>query len=154
MSDAGSFHRPSKKGKPMARHVPTPEQRANVTVLTGLGATVEMIAGLLNVEPDTVKTCYRKELEQGPDAVRLEAMRQLFNASKAADGAGRVTAAVKLLDMLARDDQAIAESNTIRITDKTRMVYYGICDPPSFDLFTREGERAIWVYTTGANDGV
>jgi hypothetical protein len=92
----------------MARHTPTPEQRANVTVLCGLGATVEMIAGLLNIEPDTVKTAYAKELEQGPEAVRLEAMKQLFNAAKTADGAGRVTAAVRLLDMLAKDDQIAA----------------------------------------------
>lgn len=99
----------------MARHVPTPEQRANVTVLTGLGASVEMIAGLLNVEPDTVKTAYAKELAQGPDAVRLEAMRQLFNAAKTAEGAGRVTAAVKLLDMLGGGEQAAVDANTIRI---------------------------------------
>lgn len=126
----------------MARHVPTPEQRANVTVLTGLGASVEMIAGLLNVEPDTVKKAYEKELAQGPETVRLEAMRQLFNAAKTADGAGRVTAAVRLLDLLAGDDQASSDPNTIKITGKERMVYFGHCDPPAFDLFTREGEKA------------
>jgi hypothetical protein len=138
----------------MARHQPTPEQRANVTLLTGLGASPAMLAGLLNIEVETLKNAYSKELEQGPQAVRLEAMKQLFNASKSADGAGRVTAAVKLLDLLSSDEKAEADGNLIRITGKERMIYFGDCPPPSVELFTREGEKASWVYTTGAGDGV
>jgi len=136
----------------MARHVPTPEQRANVTVLTGLGASPEMLAGLLNIEVETLKNAYAKELAQGPEAVRLEAMRSLFQAAKSADGAGRVTAAVKLLDMLAGDDQASSDPNTIKITGKVRTVYYGHCPSEPVDMFTRQGEKVIMIYTVPGDD--
>jgi hypothetical protein len=62
---------------------------------------------------------------------------------------------VKLLDLLGGgDDQASSDPNTIKITGKTRTVYFGDSPLPSMDLFTREGDRASWVYTTGENDGV
>ena len=139
----------------MARHVPTPEQRTNVTVLTGLGASPEMLAGLLNIEVKTLKNAYAKDLQQGPDVVKLEAMKQLFNAAKTADGAGRVTAAVKLLDVLTGDDdQASYDRHTIKITGKHRAVYFGDCPPPEMDLFDREGAQVEWVYTAPADEGV
>jgi hypothetical protein len=138
----------------MARHVPTPEQRTNVTVLTGLGASPEMLAGLLNIEVATLQVAYAKELKQGPETVKLEAMKQLFNASKTAEGAGRVTAAVKLLDMLQGDDQASMDAKTIRINGDMRAAYFGACDPPKEPMFFRDGSQAEWVYTTGADDGV
>ena len=44
--------------------------------------------------------------------------------------------------------------NAIKITGKERMVYYGNCPPPSVDLFTREGEKASWIYTASEDEGV
>jgi hypothetical protein len=88
----------------MARHKATPENRNSVRVMIGLGAPLNIVAGALNISPDTLSKVYATEIQEGPDSVRLEAMRQLFAASKTADGAGRVSAAVKLLDMLSADD--------------------------------------------------
>jgi hypothetical protein len=73
----------------MPLHRPTKEQRQNVTILCGLGATPEMIAGTLGIETATVEKVYGKELAAGPDQVKLEAMAALFKAAKG-NGAGKV----------------------------------------------------------------
>jgi hypothetical protein len=139
----------------MARHQPDQAQRKAVTVMIGLGAPPKIIADGLNIELETFERVYAKEIENGPASVKLELAKQLFNAARSDDGHGKVSAAVRLLDLLGGgDDQASSDRNTIKITGETRPVYFGGCGPPEFELFTREGERASWIYTTGKNDGV
>jgi hypothetical protein len=139
----------------MARHTPDEAQRKAVTVMVGLGAPSKIIADGLGIELQTFERVYAKEIQNGPASVKLELAKQLFNAARTDDGAGRVSAATRLLDLLSGDDSAEADGNLIRIKpDKIRVCYFGDVPPPEFDLFTREGEKASWVYTTGENDGV
>jgi hypothetical protein len=137
------------KGTAMARHVPTPEQRSNVLVLTGLGASPEMLAGLLKIEVDTLKDAYKKELAAGPETVRIEAMKQLFNAAKTADGPGRVTAAVKLLDLLSAEDSADKAENgfkpNLNEPPQREMFFLEGCNEP-VELFTADDKPAPALY--------
>jgi hypothetical protein len=138
----------------MARHTPDKAQRDAVTVMIGLGAPHQVIADGLNIELETFQRVYEQEIANGPALVKLEAMKQLFNAAKTADGAGRTTAAVKLIDMLQSDDQASSDANTIRITGKDVTAYFSDYPHPPMELFTREGAKVSWVFTTGDKDGV
>jgi len=118
----------------MARHQPTDEQRRAVTVMTGLGAPPKIMADGLGIAIETLERVYAKEIENGPASVKLELAKQLFRAAQTDDGAGRVSAAVKLLDLLAGDEQAQAHGNLIRIR------------PPAGDGSDR---RFIWVDPLG-----
>jgi hypothetical protein len=132
----------------MARHQPDESQRKAVTVMVGLGAPPQIIADGLNIELETLERVYAKEIENGPASVRLELTKQLFNAARTDEGAGRVSAAVKLLDLLAGDDQVAADAKTIRITGEERMIHVIAKSPENFtdELFDREGRKISFVW--------
>ena len=129
----------------MARHVPTKEQRNAVTVMIGLGAPPGIVATAIGITPETLEKTYANELEAGPDMVRLQAMRELFNAAKG-DGAGKVTAAVKLLDLLTAEDESNPASGAVRESGETLMVVYR---PSSSALWA--GDRAVAAYDENGN---
>ncbi len=132
----------------MARHVPTPEQRSNVTVLAGLGASPKMLAGLLNIEVETLKTAYAKELAQGPEAVRVELMKQLFNAAKTVDGAGRVSAVTRLLDLMPGGEADKAKGDfapKLNELPQHEIFFLQGCNEP-VELFTADGKAAPALY--------
>jgi hypothetical protein len=112
----------------MARHQPTEEQRKAVLVMIGLGAPPKIIADGLNIELETFERVYEREIQNGPASVKLELAKQLFNAARTDDGAGRVSAAVKLLDLLSGDERAEAD-NIIRITGKNVTAYFSDYPP-------------------------
>jgi len=107
-----------------------------------------MIAGTLGVEVKTVESAYAKELASGQDQVKLETMKELFRAAKG-NGAGKVSAAVKLLDLLAEDDKADA-GGAVRPNGKTRVVgfwgHHNVCNPKdgtAINLYDNEGTLCI-----------
>jgi hypothetical protein len=106
----------------MPRHRPTPEQRQSVTIIAGLGATPAMIAGTLGIETETAERVYAKELAAGPDQVKLQAMQELFRAARG-NGAGKVMAATRLLDLLTQADDA-QSGGAVRPNGKVRVLYH------------------------------
>ena len=131
----------------MPLHRPTKEQRQNVTILCGLGATPEMIAGTLGIETDTVTRAYATELAAGPDQVKLEAMAALFKAAKG-NGAGKVMAATRLLDLLTQGDKPDA-TGAVKPSGKLRIVVEGqercalYDDNGDLAVFISEDEKAV-----------
>jgi hypothetical protein len=120
----------------MPRHRPTPEQRQSVTLLSGLGASAELIAAVIGVEVRIVESAYAAELAGGPDQVKLQAMQELFRAARG-NGAGKVMAATRLLDLLTQDDKPEA-GDAVRRSGKVRLV---TCKNDN-SLWDGAGERA------------
>lgn len=77
-------------------------------MLAGLNAPKHLIAGAVGIRKvATLERLYAKEIEDGPAAVQLECRIQLLKAAKSA-GAGKVSAAIKLAELLGGKD---GESN-------------------------------------------
>jgi hypothetical protein len=139
----------------MPTHRPTKEQRQNVTLLAGLGATPSMIAGALGVETETVTRAYSAELAAGPDQVKLQAMQELFRAARG-DGAGKVMAVTRLLDLLTQDDDKPDATAAVRKSGKTRLVTcrndMGLwAGDRQVSVFTEDGDQVLVVSEDEAN---
>jgi hypothetical protein len=90
----------------------------------------------------------------------LELAKQLFRAAQTDDGAGRVSAAVKLMDLLQGDEQAEADGNLIRIRPRAdddshrRIVHIAPLGqwPDNLDVFDREGRRIVPIIMLPGDD--
>jgi hypothetical protein len=97
--------------------------------MSGLGAPPGIIAGVIGITEQTLQKVYAKEIAAGPDKVKLEAMRELFAAAKG-NGAGKVTAAVRLLDLLTADDKPDDASSKIKMSGlSARLVTFRPTNP-------------------------
>ena len=87
----------------MARphHHPGPAERRQVEALAGYGVPETEIAGLLAIDPKTLRKHYRQELDQGHTKANVKVAENLF---RKATGEGReaVTAAIFWLKARAR----------------------------------------------------
>lgn len=74
-------------------HCPTPVDRRQVETLAGYGVPETQIAGLLTIDPKTLRKHYRSELDHGHTKANAKVAESLFRMATG-DGREAVTAAI------------------------------------------------------------
>lgn len=74
-------------------HCPTPVDRRQVETLAGYGVPEARIAGLLTIDPKTLRKHYRSELDHGHTKANAKVAENLFRIATG-DGREAVTAAI------------------------------------------------------------
>ena len=97
----------------MARpsHKPDPELRRQVEVLAGFGIPEEDIAGLIGIDPKTLRKYYRQELDHGHTKANARVAENLFRKA-IGDGRESVTAAIFWLKARARWKEVTLNEHT------------------------------------------
>lgn len=112
-----SEHIPNKKKRaPKHKHIPTDATREAVAVMSGFGLKQDYIARVIGCEKQTLLRCYRRELDEGIDAVTRECASLLLEKARN----GSEVAAMFLLKARAhwRDNAAIAAEISGPVTIK------------------------------------
>jgi hypothetical protein len=115
-------------------HTPDPVQRRQVEALAGYGVPEAEIAGLLEIDPKTLRKHYRHELDHGHTKANAKVAENLYHIALG-EGREAVTAAIFWLKVRARwKETSVHEHGGINgephqpIT-KVERVIISICDP-------------------------
>jgi hypothetical protein len=97
----------------MARpsHKPDPELRRQVEALAGFGTPEADIAGLIGIDPKTLRKHYRRELDHGHTKANAKVAENLFRKATG-DGRESVTAAIFWLKARARWKETTLNEHT------------------------------------------
>jgi hypothetical protein len=83
------------------RHQPDPVQRRQVEAMAGYGVPEAEIAGMIGLDPKTLRRHYRQELDQGHTKANIKVAENLF-LKATGEGREAVTAAIFWLKARAR----------------------------------------------------
>jgi hypothetical protein len=92
-------------------HKPDPELRRQVEALAGFGIPEADIAGLIGVDPKTLRKHYRQELDHGHTKANAKVAENLFRKATG-DGRESVTAAIFWLKARARWKETTLNEHT------------------------------------------